>query len=95
MLSADEMRNMGVKKATIHRNKVTQTIVIFVVMPQKKSSLGPIWAVVIAGALLLVVVQFLPDKAGAQKLAHFFIAIALIAALAIGFMDRKKDKGEE
>ena len=46
-------------------------------MPKKKSSLGPIWAVVIAGALLLVVVQFLPDKAGAQKLAHFFIAIAI------------------
>ena len=64
-------------------------------MPQKKSSLGPIWAVVIAGALLLVVVQFLPDKAGAQKLAHFFIAIALTAALAIGFMDRKKNKDEE
>ena len=64
-------------------------------MPKKKSSLGPIWAVVIAGALLLVVVQFLPDKAGAQKLAHFFIAIALIAALAIGFMDRKKNKEDE
>jgi hypothetical protein len=43
----------------------------------------------------LVVVQFLPDKAGALKLAHFFIAIALIAALAIGFMDRKKNKDEE
>ena len=64
-------------------------------MPQKKSSLGPIWAVVIAGALLLVVVQFLPDKARAQKLAHFFIAIALIAALAIGFMDRRKNKEDE
>ena len=29
-------------------------------MTRKKSSPGPIWAVVIAGALLLVVVQFLP-----------------------------------
>ncbi len=76
-------------------NKVTQTISIFAPMPQKKSSLGPIWAVVIAGAMLLVVVQFLPDKARAQKLAHLFIAIALIAALAIGFMDRKKNKEDE
>lgn len=59
-------------------------------MPKMKSSLGPIWAVVIAGALLLVFVQFLPDKAGAQKLAHFFIAIALIATLLIGFKDHRK-----
>ena len=63
-------------------------------MPRPKSTLGPIWAVVIAGALLLVIVQFLPDKASAQKLAHFFIAIALIAALVIGFVDRKKDREE-
>jgi hypothetical protein len=37
-------------------------------MPKKKSSLGPIWAVV--------------------------IAVALSAALVIGFLDRKKDKEE-
>ena len=61
-------------------------------MPKKKSSLGPIWAVVIAGALLLVVVQFLPDKAGAQKLAHFFIAIALIAALANALKARRREE---
>ena len=47
--------------------------------------MGPIWAVVIAGAVLLVLVQFLPDKESAQKLAHLFIAIALIAALLLGF----------
>ena len=57
--------------------------------------MGPFWAVVIAGAVLLVLVQFLPDKESAQKLAHFFIAIALIVALAIGFKDFRKDEGEE
>jgi uncharacterized membrane protein SirB2 len=57
--------------------------------------LGPIWAVVIAGAVLLVMVQFLPDKESAQKLAHFFIAIALIVALMMGFKDFRKNKGEE
>lgn len=62
---------------------------------KKKSSMGPFWAVVIAGAVLLVLVQFLPDKESAQKLAHFFIAIALIVALAIGFKDFRKDEGEE
>ena len=56
--------------------------------------MGPIWAVVIAGAVLLVLVQFLPDKESAQKIAHFFIAIALIVALVLGFKDFKK-KGEE
>jgi uncharacterized membrane protein SirB2 len=62
---------------------------------KKKSSMGPIWAVVIAGVVLLVLVQFLPDKESAQKLAHFFIAIALIVALVMGFKDFRKDKGEE
>lgn len=57
--------------------------------------MGPIWAVVIAGAVLLVMVQFLPDKEGAQRLAHFFIAIALIVALLMGFKDFRKDKREE
>ena len=57
--------------------------------------MGPIWAVVIAGAVLLVLVQFLPDKESAQKLAHFFIAIAMIVALAMGFKDFRKNKGEE
>jgi amino acid permease len=57
--------------------------------------MGPIWAVVIAGAVLLVMVQFLPDKESAQKLAHFFIAIALIVALLMGFKDFRKNKGEE
>ena len=63
-------------------------------MPASKSSMGPIWAVVIAGAVLLVLVQFMPDKESAQKIAHFFIAIALIVALVLGFKDFKK-KGEE
>ena len=62
---------------------------------KKKSSMGPIWAVVIAGVVLLVLVQFLPDKESAQKLAHFFIAIALIVALVMGFKDFRKDEGEE
>lgn len=57
--------------------------------------MGPIWAVVIAGAVLLVLVQFLPDKESAQKIAHFFIAIALIVALVMGFKDFRKNKGEE
>ena len=57
--------------------------------------MGPIWAVVIAGAVLLVMVQFLPDKERAQKLAHFFIAIALVVALLMGFKDFRKNKGEE
>ena len=56
--------------------------------------MGPIWAVVIAGAVLMVLVRFLPDKESAQKLAHLFIAIALIAALLLGFKDFRKNKGE-
>ena len=62
---------------------------------KKKSSMGPIWAVVIAGAVLLVLVQFLPDKESAQKIAHFFIAIALIVALVMGFKDFRKKKEDE
>ena len=62
---------------------------------KKKSSMGPIWAVVIAGAVLLVLVQFLPDKESAQKIAHFFIAIALIVALVMGFKDFRKNKEDE
>lgn len=62
---------------------------------KKKSSMGPIWAVVIAGAVLLVLVQFLPDKESAQKIAHFFIAIALIVALVMGIKDFRKNKEEE
>ena len=61
-------------------------------MPKRKTSMGPIWAVVIAGAVLLVLVQFLPDKESAQKLAHLFIAIALVVALLMGFKDFRKDK---
>lgn len=57
--------------------------------------MGPIWAVFVAGAVLLVMVQFLPDKESAQKLAHFFIAIALVVALLMGFKDFRKNKGEE
>ena len=60
-----------------------------------KSSMGSIWAVVIAGAVLLVFVQFLPDKESAQKIAHFFIAIALIVALAMGFKDSLNNKKGE
>ena len=45
--------------------------------------------------MLLVFVQFLPAKGSAQKIAHFFIAIALIVALAMGFKDFwNKKKGE-
>lgn len=62
---------------------------------KKRSTMGPIWAVVIAGAVLLVLVQFLPDKESAQKIAHFFIAIALIVALVMGFKDFRKNKEEE
>ena len=57
--------------------------------------MGSIWAVVIAGAVLLVFVQFLPDKESAQKIAHFFIAIALIVALAMGFKDFWNNKKGE
>ena len=57
--------------------------------------MGPIWAVVIAGAVLLILVQFLPDKESAQKIAHFFIAIALIVALVMGFKDFGKKKEDE
>jgi amino acid permease len=64
-------------------------------MPNPKTTMGPIWAVVIAGAVLLVMVQFLPDKESAQKLAHFFIAIALVVALLMGFKDFRKNKGDE
>ena len=63
-------------------------------MSTPKSSMGPIWAVVIAGAVQLVLVQFLPDKESAQKIAHFFIAIALIVALVMGFKDFRKNKEE-
>lgn len=62
---------------------------------KKKSSMGLIWAVVIAGVVLLVLVQFLPDKESAQKIAHFFIAIALIVALVMGIKDFRKNKEEE
>lgn len=63
-------------------------------MFKQKSSMGAIWSVVIAGAVLLVLVQFLPDKESAQKLAHFFIAIALIVALLMGFKDFRKNKND-
>lgn len=64
-------------------------------MSTPKSSMGPLWTVIIAGAVLLVLVQFLPDKESAQKIAHFFIAIALIVALVMGFKDFRKNKEEE
>ena len=54
--------------------------------------MGPIWAVIIAGAVLMVLVQFLPDKENAQKLAHFFVAIALVVALLMGFKDFRNNK---
>ena len=57
--------------------------------------MAPLWTVIIAGAILLVLVQFLPDKESAQKIAHFFIAIALIVALVMGFKDFRKNKEEE
>ena len=57
--------------------------------------MGPIWAVVIAGAVLLALVQFLPDKESAQNLAHLFIAIALLVALLMGFKDFRKNKEKD
>lgn len=63
-------------------------------MSGRKSSMGPIWAVIIAGAILLALVQLLPDSERAGKLAHFFIAIALIVALVMGFQDFRKDKND-
>ena len=57
--------------------------------------MAPLWTVIIAGAILLVLVQFLPDKESAQKIAHFFIAIALIVALVMGFKDFRKNKEDE
>ena len=57
--------------------------------------MAPLWTVIIAGAILLVLVQFLPDKESAQKIAHFFIAIALIVALVMGFKDFSKKKEDE
>ena len=57
--------------------------------------MAPLWTVIIAGAILLVLVQFLPDKESAQKIAHFFIAIALIVALVMGFKDFGKKKEDE
>ena len=52
-------------------------------MPKKKSSMGPIWAVIIAGAVLMVIVQFLPDKENAQMgpIDDFFFGMALIYRL--------------
>ena len=63
--------------------------------PKRKSPMSPIWAVVIAGAVLLILVQLLPDKESAQKLAHLFIAIALIVALLMGFKDFRKKKEKD
>ena len=57
--------------------------------------MGPIWAVIIAGAILLALMQFLPDSERAGKLAHFFIAIAMIVALVMGFQDFRKDKDRD
>lgn len=57
--------------------------------------MGPIWAVIIAGAILLALVQFLPDSERAGKLAHFFIAIAMIVALVMGFQDFRKNKDRD
>lgn len=62
---------------------------------KKKSLFGSIWAVIIAGVVLLMLVQFLPDKENAQNLAHYFIAIALIVAIAMGFTDFRKDEEKE
>ena len=57
--------------------------------------MGPIWAVIIAGAILLALMQFLPDSERAGKLAHFFIAIAMIVALVMGFQDFRKNKDRD
>ncbi|MCR5708995.1 MAG: hypothetical protein K6G79_00785 [Bacteroidales bacterium] len=64
-------------------------------MSEHKSLMGPIWAVIIAGAVLLALVQLLPDSERAGRLVSLFIAIALIVSLFIGFKDYRKDKGKE
>jgi len=92
MIGKRSRRKIG---ETTGENSELRQIGYLCIMPKQKSSMGPIWAVVIAGALLLVLVQLLPEKESAQKLAHFFIAIALIVALLMGFKDFRKDKEEE
>ena len=57
--------------------------------------MGPIWAVIIAGVILMFLVQLLPDSERAGKLVSFFVAIGMIAALVIGFKDNRKDNEKE
>lgn len=64
-------------------------------MADRKFSMGPIWAVIIAGVVLMFLVQLLPDSERAGKLVSFFVTIGMIAALVIGFKEKKKDDGEE
>ena len=64
-------------------------------MSDRKFSMGPIWAVIIAGVILMFLVQLLPDSESAGKLVSFFVAIGMIAALVIGFKDNRKDNEKE
>lgn len=64
-------------------------------MSDRKFSMGPIWAVIIAGVILMFLVQFLPDSERAGKLVSFFVAIGMIAALVVGFKDYRKNDNQE
>ena len=64
-------------------------------MSDRKYSMGPIWAVIIAGVILMFLVQFLPDSERAGKLVSFFVAFGMIAALVVGFKDYRNDNGKE
>lgn len=64
-------------------------------MSNRKFSMGPIWAVIIAGVILMFLVQILPDSERASKLVSFFVAIGMIAALVVGFKGDKKDDDQE
>ena len=56
---------------------------------------GVVFGEVIAGVILMFLVQFLPDSERAGKLVSFFVAIGMIAALVVGFKDYRNDNGKE
>ena len=57
--------------------------------------MGPIWAVIIAGVILILLAQLMPDPERAGKLVRLFVAIGIIAALVVGFKDYRNDNGKE